>query len=109
MIHPELQDAARGGVLQIDEASFLSARAGRWLLEFARDSGTRLTQRGGRSERKRDFELLKRRETRHDVPPKCPKSESDFQTVGFIRSFRRPPHFCGFKKQTAFRPLILGA
>src|SRR5260370_24706273 len=42
LINPELQDAARGGVLRIDEASFLSARAGRWLLEFARDSGTRL-------------------------------------------------------------------
>ena len=26
MINPELQDAARGGVLRIDEASFLSAR-----------------------------------------------------------------------------------
>src|SRR5271165_886001 len=45
MINPELQDAARGGVLRIDEASFLSARAGRWLLEFARDSGTRLVVR----------------------------------------------------------------
>jgi DNA-binding transcriptional regulator YiaG len=47
MINPELQDAARGGVLWIDEASFLSARAGRWLLEFARDSGTRLVVPGG--------------------------------------------------------------
>jgi ATP-dependent exoDNAse (exonuclease V) alpha subunit len=46
MINPELQDAARGGVLRIDEASFLSARAGRWLLEFARDSGTRLVVPG---------------------------------------------------------------
>ena len=46
MINPELQDAARGGVLRIDEASFLSARAGGWLLEFARDSGTRLVVPG---------------------------------------------------------------
>jgi hypothetical protein len=29
-----------------NEASFLSARAGRWLLEFARDSGTRLVVPG---------------------------------------------------------------